>query len=90
MQSISQYITRDKDGHFKIEDPIHQEDKGKKKKLNMHSPNNKASKYMNQEVKVKADKSTIKVEDFHTLLAAVTGTIENQKGINLEEHYQPN
>lgn len=56
----------------------------------MHSPNNKASKYMNQEVKVKADKSTIKVEDFHTLLAAVTGTIENQKGINLEEHYQPN
>lgn len=25
-ETISRHITRDKEGHFKIEDPIHQED----------------------------------------------------------------
>lgn len=49
-EMISQYITKDKEGHLKIQNPIHRE---YRRKLNMHAPNIRASKYMNQEVKGK-------------------------------------
>lgn len=46
----------------------------------MHTPNNIVSKYLNQEVKEETHRLTIKVENFHTPLSAITGTTENQKG----------
>lgn len=45
----------------------------------MHAPNNRASRYMNQDVKGETDKSTM--EDFHTPLSSITEQTEHQREI---------
>ena len=39
-------------------------------------------------MKGEKDKFTIKVEDFQTLLSAITATNGKSEGTKLEEHYQ--
>lgn len=50
----------------------------------MHVAINRVSKYMNQEVKGEKEKLTIKVEDFQTLLSAITATNRKSEETNLE------
>lgn len=71
---MSQHITKDKEGHLKIQNPIHQE---YRRRLNMHATNIRASKI--HEPRSERRKSTIKAEDSTLLSQQLLKQTENQR-----------